>query len=82
MCLMYDRSGRIYYKLRFSDPEYTLLIQRKDNNMVQTPVENLLQIYGERRKIKKKKYFYYLQELKNTMPDDYQQFYENLPHEE
>lgn len=79
-CLKYDPFGRVYYKLRFSD-QYTLLNQRRNNNVDQTLLENLPQMYDQRRKIKKKKYLD-LQELKNTMPDDYQNYYENLPHEE
>lgn len=79
-CLKYDPSGRVYYKLRFSD-QYTLLSQRRNKNVNQTPMENLPQMYDQRRKIKKRKYDD-LHELKNTMPDDYQNYYENLPHED
>ena len=38
------------------------------------------QLYQERKKITKEKYKH-LQELKMTIPEEYHEFYDNLPHQ-
>lgn len=44
-------------------------------------MENLPQLYNERRKITKKK-FNDLQQLKSSMPTDFQNYYDNLPYDD
>lgn len=78
--LQYTASGEIFYKLRFSE-EYKLLQQRRNARINKTPLENIPILYTDRRKITKKK-FLDLQQLKNAMPRDYQNYYDNLPHED
>ncbi|CAH0405107.1 unnamed protein product [Chilo suppressalis] len=79
--LKYAPSGEIFYKLRFTT-EYTLLNQRKNVRISKTPFENIPELYTECRNITNKKKYSDLQQLKNSMPRDYQNYYDNLPHED
>ncbi|CAH2002220.1 unnamed protein product [Acanthoscelides obtectus] len=77
--LKYDPSGKIYYKLRHTDP-WDQLNQRVKLSPPR-PTQSLPNMYQERRKIKKEKYDH-LQILKKTLLQDYHTFYDNLPYEE
>ncbi|CAG4981288.1 unnamed protein product [Parnassius apollo] len=73
------KKGNIYFKLRFTD-EWQLLPQRCDRNITPTAIESLPDLHENRLKIKNRK-FKDLQELKYTIPVDYRDFYDNIPHE-
>ncbi|CAG5001788.1 unnamed protein product [Parnassius apollo] len=73
------KKGNIYFKLRFTD-EWQLLPQRCDRNITPTAIESLPDLHENRLKIKNRK-FKDLQELKSTIPVDYRDFYDNIPHE-
>ncbi|CAF4910209.1 unnamed protein product [Pieris macdunnoughi] len=75
----YAPSREIFYKLKLTK-EYKLLNQRRNARINNIPFHNLPDLYNERRKITKKIYLD-LQQLKNSMPRDYQNYYGNLPHE-
>ncbi|CAF4857457.1 unnamed protein product [Pieris macdunnoughi] len=77
--LKYTPSREIFYKLKLTE-DYKLLNQRRNARINNIPFHNLPDLYNERRKITKKKYLD-LQQLKNSMPRDYQNYYDNLPHE-
>ncbi|CAH1957781.1 unnamed protein product [Acanthoscelides obtectus] len=77
--LKYDPSGKIYYKLRHTDP-WDQLNQRVKLSPSR-PTQSLPNMYQERRKIKKEKYDH-LKILKKTLLQDYHTFYDNLPYEE
>lgn len=77
--LKYTPPGEIFYKLKFTE-EYQLLSQCRNARINNIPFHNSPNLYNKRRKITKKK-FLDLQQLKNSMPRDYQNYYDNLPHE-
>lgn len=78
--LKYVPTGEIFYKLRFPE-EFQMLDQRRNKSQAAIAFENIPGQYNERIKITKKKYSD-LQLLKNSMPKDYQTFYDNLPHDD
>ncbi|KAL4705163.1 hypothetical protein ACJJTC_007909 [Scirpophaga incertulas] len=73
------KNGNIQFKLRFKD-EWQLLPQRCDRKTTPIAIENLPDLHATRLKIKNRK-FKDLQELKSTLPVDYRDFYDNIPHE-
>lgn len=76
--LQYRPNGDVMYKLRFGE-EWKILNQRK-TPVVPVKVDDLKNLYDQRRKITKKK-FSDLQQLKSSMPRDYHAYYDALPHE-
>lgn len=76
--LKYTAPGEIFYKLKFIE-EYQLLSQPRNARINNIPFHNLPNLYNKRRKITKKK-FLDIKQLKNSMPRDYQNYYDNLPH--
>ncbi|CAB3251768.1 unnamed protein product [Arctia plantaginis] len=76
--LMYSPSGNISYKLRFSNP-WTLLPQRK-GILSAIGFDEMQNLHQGRLKIKAKKYND-LQQIKEVLPADFREFYNNLPHD-
>lgn len=77
--LRYTPDGNIFFKLRFTE-DWTVLPQRKSPAVTALPFDSLRNQHLTRRKITKRK-FDDLQYLKDTLPADYRNYYENLPHE-
>lgn len=76
--LKYNPNGSIEYKLRHSD-NFQLLPVRL-NKQTPIPVQKLPRLYRGKLKIKREK-FDHLQSLKNTLEQDYHNFYDTLEHE-
>lgn len=77
--LRYTPKGEIFFKLRFGDA-WQLIPQRKSINIQPCPWDNLNSLHLNRRKIKSRK-FEDLQYLKNTLPPDYHDYYNNISHD-
>ncbi|KAG5893081.1 hypothetical protein JTB14_029477 [Gonioctena quinquepunctata] len=77
--LKYSPNGEIHYKLRFGE-DFRLLPQRKNNKIEPCNISQLNNLFTERRNITRKKY-QDLQELKNSLPGDFHEYYTALPHE-
>lgn len=73
--LKYNKEGRIHYKLSHT-ADWQILGQRFKAS---PPSLDLPSLYTERKKIKSEK-FQHLQELKNSLLEDYHLFYDDLPH--
>ncbi|CAG4986049.1 unnamed protein product [Parnassius apollo] len=76
--LMYSSSGEISYKLRFEEP-WMLLPQRKSPFSAKS-FEEMQNLHQTRLKIKARKYDD-LQQIKEVLPADFREFYNNLPHD-
>ncbi|CAG5041208.1 unnamed protein product [Parnassius apollo] len=76
--LMYSPSGEIPYKLRFEEP-WMLLPQRKSPFSAKSS-EDMQNLHQTRLKIKALKYDD-LQQIKEVLPADFREFYNNLPHD-
>ncbi|XP_039295862.1 uncharacterized protein LOC120354035 [Nilaparvata lugens] len=74
---MYHPEGIIKFKLNFSD-NWSDLPQRRIMTMKPTNLQDIPNLLGNRRKIKKRKYDD-LQDLKAILPVDYHQFYDSIP---
>ncbi|XP_050504931.1 uncharacterized protein LOC126883425 [Diabrotica virgifera virgifera] len=74
------KQGNLYFKLRFTD-EWQLLPQRCDKRVSVKPIESLPNLHENRLKISSRK-FKDLQQLKSTLPVDYRDYYDNVPHED
>ncbi|XP_050514864.1 uncharacterized protein LOC126890077 [Diabrotica virgifera virgifera] len=74
------KQGNLYFKLRFTD-EWQLLPQRCDKRVSVKPIESLPNLHENQLKISSRK-FKDLQQLKSTLPVDYRDYYDNVPHED
>lgn len=77
--IQYNPNGDIHFKLYFTE-EWKTLPQRKSVPVKPILLTELPNLHRTKKKISAKK-FEDLQYLKNTLPEDYRQFYENLDHE-
>lgn len=73
--LRYTPNSDIFFNLR-SSPEWQILAQRKSPYIISLPFDTLRNLHWTKRKITKRK-FEDLLYLKNTLPKDYRQYYEN-----
>lgn len=78
-CLKYNPSGVIEYKIDYAD-EWTVMPKRTKKSISSSQTE-LPHLYKEPIKIDKKK-FENLQALKSVIPQDYHNFYDQLPHKD
>ena len=74
--IQYTDDGKVYFKLSFSDKEWSLIPQRQQITAVEVEWEKM---FSRLIPIKKRK-FDDLQSMKHVMPAECHNFFDNLPH--
>ena len=74
--IQYTDDGQVYFKLSFSDKEWSLMPQRQQITAVEVEWEKM---FSRLIPIKKRK-FDDLQSMKHVMPAECHNFFDNLPH--